>query len=243
MLIRYIGAFALGLLPSIAWLIFFDREEEEHREPMSDTVLAFIVGSVTTFVALLLQLALVQYFNSANISINSVTGLSVFATIEEIVKFLGVFLVLSSHKALKEPLAAMIFMITAALGFAAVENIASLMSSGAATTLFDSVKSVEVVALRFLGATLLHCVTSGIVGFHWAIGWLRGGSRKGAFALHIIAGIVIASLMHIIFNYLILRYGPAGWALVFIVFIAFFLFIDFEELRTEEERDGLAQVV
>jgi len=129
----------------------------------------------------------------------------------------------------------MIFMITAALGFAAVENIASLINSGGVQAAFVSFKGFEVVMLRFLGATLLHSVASGIIGFHWAVGWIRGK----LLGTHIVIGILISTILHSVFNYLVLAYGPASWALVFVAIIAFFLLVDFEELRSEEERTGL----
>jgi uncharacterized membrane protein len=54
---------------------------------------------------------------------------------------------------------------------------------------------------------------------------------------------LIASLLHSVFNYLILTTGPATWALAFVVIIAFFVLIDFEELRTEEEEEEAQGVV
>ncbi len=239
MALQYIFAVLLGLAPSIIWLLFFEKEEKEKSEPFSDILFAFLVGAVTTFIALLIQIGCARYFATIPLPLHSNAAIAVFATIEEIVKFLGVFLLVRRRKAFNQPLDAMIFMITAALGFAAVENIASLINNGGVTAAFASAKALEVLTLRFLGATLLHSVTSGIIGFHWAVGWVRGKLLW----LHILAGLAISSLLHLVFNYLVIQYGPASWALVFVVIIAFFLLVDFEELRTEEERDGLIPAI
>ncbi len=239
MLLQYALIFGLGLLPSVVWLIFFDLEEAEHPEPISDILLAFIIGSITTFVALLVQIALLKFMPGWGISPHDAYGVSIFAFAEELLKFGAVFFLISRRPSFSEPIDAMIYMITVALGFAAVENIASLINQGGLMAAITSAKSIEVVVLRFLGATLLHSVTAGIIGFHWAIGWVRGRLLW----LHILAGLVIAGLLHSIFNYLILTTGPASWALAFVAMIAFFVLVDFEELRTEEEADAASGVI
>ncbi len=235
--LRYVLAFALGLAPSLIWLTFFEQEEKEKAERLSDIIFAFLVGAICTFAALFVQVLLAKYFGSIGLSTRTTGAIIAFAGVEETLKFLGVFLLVRRLKSFNQPLDAMIFMITAALGFAAVENIASLINSGGVQAAFVSLKAFEVVALRFLGATLLHSVASGIIGFHWAVGWIR----NKLLGVHIIAGIIISTVLHSAFNYLVLAYGPAGWALVFVAIIAFFLLVDFEELRTEEERDGIVK--
>lgn len=230
MLLQYLAVFGLGLLPSLTWLIFFDTSEEEHPEPFRDTLFAFIVGAVTTFAALIIQVTLIKFVPGIAQSQHQLLGIGLFSTIEEVLKFLAVFWLVSQRPSFKEPVDAMIYMITVALGFAAVENIATLINGGGLTAI-TSARSLEVVMLRFLGATLLHATTSAIVGFHWAVGWVRGKNL----GLQIISGLVIAGVLHAAFNFLILSTGPAGWALALAAFIGLFVIIDFEELRTEEE--------
>jgi RsiW-degrading membrane proteinase PrsW (M82 family) len=234
MLPEYLTIFAVGLLPSIIWLVFFERTERERPERVTDLAFAFFVGVLSTFAALFFQIGVAKYFATVGIDNHSGIGVSVFAAIEELLKFSGVFFIVARRKSFTEPLDAMIYMITAAVGFAAVENIALLINTGAATTILQDIKTLEILVLRFLGATLLHAGASGIIGFHWAVGWVRGKMLW----VHILVGIIISSLLHGAFNILVLKYGPASWALLFVAAIAFFLLIDFEELRTEEERDG-----
>lgn len=232
MFLEYLTIFAIGLAPSIIWLVFFERTERDRPERVRDLAFAFIIGSLSTFVALFVQIGIARYFALSGIDMHSTLGVSVLATVEEIIKFLAVFCVVARRNILKCPLDAMIYMITAAVGFAAVENIALLINTGAVHTILSDIKTTEVIILRFMGATLLHSVASGIIGFHWALGWVRGKLLW----LHILSGIIIASILHTGFNILVLEYGPASWGLVFVAIIAFFLLIDFEELRTEEER-------
>lgn len=235
MYLEYLTIFAVGLLPSFIWLVFFEKTERERQERVTDLAFAFFVGALSTFAVLFLQIGFARYFATIGVDNHSLLGVSVFATLEELVKFFGVFCIVARRKSFTEPLDAMIYMITAAVGFAAVENIALLINTGAAASILQDIKTLEIIVLRFLGATLLHVVASGIVGFHWAVGWVRGRLLW----LHAGVGLVIASALHAVFNVLVLKYGPASWALAFVAIIAFFLLIDFEELRTEEERDGL----
>lgn len=231
MFTQYALVFALGLLPSVVWLIFFDLEESEHPKPVGDLVFAFVAGAAMTFAALFAQLTLLRLLQENGLAPHSLSGITLFATIEELLKFGIVFLLVSRRPSFNRPIDAMIFMITVALGFAAVENIASLINQGGLETVITNAKSLEVVVLRFLGATLLHCTTAAIIGFHWAVGWLR----HKLLAVHITIGIIIASLLHAVFNYLIITTGPSSWALAFAATIGFFVLIDFEELRSVEE--------
>ena len=83
------------------------------------------------------------------------------------------------------------------------------------------------LSLRFVGATLLHALASGIVGYYWALGALRG--KGGRF---IAVGLVIATALHALFNLLILHYGNIAYALVLLVLLGFFVLNDFEKLKT-----------
>lgn len=223
-------AIALGILPSVIWLIFFDREDHKHPEAIKDIIYGFILGALATFVALLIQIVLNKFFLGSGIATRSPLAVTAFATIEELVKFLAVFMIVRVRRNFDEPLDAMIYMITVALGFAAVENVASVINHGNLLQGVVIVKSLETVVLRFLGATLLHSVTSAIVGFHWAVGII---SKKNI-GWHIAAGLVVASALHAMFNYLIIRTGPTSWAIVFAATIAFFVLIDFEKVKTED---------
>jgi len=233
LLVEYLLAFGLGLAPSIVWLIFFEYEEAKHGEPISRLIYAFIIGSFTTFAALAVQLAVIPYFQAHAISQHNLLGISIFASIEEILKFLAVYFLIAWRFKFDEPLEAMIYMITVALGFAAVENIASLVNQGGLHGAVISAAALESIILRFLGATLLHSATSGIIGFQWAVGLVR----KKYVWLHLMLGVVMASLLHSVFNYLIIMTGPSSWGLAFVVFISLFTLIDFEELRIEDESE------
>jgi RsiW-degrading membrane proteinase PrsW (M82 family) len=138
--------------------------------------------------------------------------------IEEFFKFGAARLVIDRHAAdFDEPVDAMIYLVVAALGFAAVENVAA--AAKAQEIVF------ETATLRFIGATLLHTLSSGLFGYYWAKSILE---RKPAY---LFTGFALATLLHTVFNYLILRYEPAVIPTAFLIIAALFILYDFEKLK------------
>lgn len=199
----------LGLIPSFAWLAFYLHEDAKKPEPKILIFYTFLLGAASAFLVLPFQILANNWLTLLNVPVYSSIGLIALAGTEELVKFLVVFWGISKRKEFDEPIDAMIYMITAALGFAAVENIASAL---------QSISTLETTSLRFVGATLLHSLTSGLVGFYWA----KNSPLKG---------LALAVVLHAVFNYLIISTGPIGPAIIFLVFVAYFLLNDFEEIK------------
>lgn len=199
----------LGLIPSFAWLVFYLHEDAKKPEPKILIFYTFLLGTASAILVLPFQMLANNWLKLFEVPVYSAIGLIVLAATEELVKFLAVFWGISKRKEFDEPIDAMIYMITAALGFAAVENVASAL---------QSVSSFETASLRFVGATLLHSLTSGLVGYYWA----RGSILKG---------LAVATVLHAVFNYLIINTGPVGPVIIFLVFVAYFLLNDFEEIK------------
>jgi len=212
----------LGLLPSFAWLIFF-LKEDVHPEPKKMISRAFIAGALVAFVAVGLQLLLRNILQSFQIDEYHLVSFSLFGFIEEALKFLAAYLVVIKSRFFDEPIDAMIYMITAALGFAMVENIAVMSNIEILSEAFG------IITLRFVGATLLHALSSGLVGYYWAKGLLGIGNWK----LEIVKGIVFATLLHMVFNYLILISKEIIiYPIIFLTIAALFIFWDFEKIKS-----------
>lgn len=207
----------LGLVPSFAWLIFY-LKEDPHPEPKPLILETFFVGAAITFIVLGAQIFFNDWITANGILPFSLISLLGLAAIEEFFKFSAAYLVVSHHQLdFDEPVDAMIYMIVAALGFATVENIAAAFNSAALT--------FETTSLRFIGATLLHTLSSGLVGYFWArsIIW-----KKKSLLL---SGILAAILLHLSFNYLIIRFEPVVLPTIFLIIFALFILYDFEKLK------------
>ncbi|NCO44562.1 PrsW family intramembrane metalloprotease [Candidatus Wolfebacteria bacterium] len=224
MVIPYALFFALGLLPSFAWLIFF-LKEDVHPEPKKMIFKVFLSGFFITFIVIAIQFLFQNIFNFYKVADSNPFSLFVFALSEEILKFIAVYFVVRKSKFFDEPVDAMIYMIVAALGFAMLENLAIMLS------IIKVSEAFGVITIRFVGATLLHALSSAIVGYWWAKGLLsiKRGLAMGA---QIAKGIIIATILHTFFNYLIMTSKDAVvYPVIFLTIVAMFIFWDFEKIK------------
>lgn len=223
----YIISIAFALLPGFAWLLFY-LQEDMHPEPKKLIVLTFIIGAASAFFALAIELI----FNVAIVGLRidplSSIPLLVMAFVEEAAKFSAAYLVIHKSVSFDEPVDAMIYCVVAALGFATVENIGVLTNGGGSQLALVS-GIFATASLRFVGATLLHSLTSAIVGYAWAM-----GIREMRLRPHIWGGLAVASVLHGIFNYFIIKHGNIIYTAVFLLVIGFFVLNDFEKLRRKK---------
>ncbi len=232
-----VSLFFLGLIPSFSWLVFYANEDKRHPEPKKILALSFIAGAVVTFFVLPIQVYIIDRIGSYGIDKYSFPSFLFLAGIEEIFKFLAVYAVIHKRKEFDEPLHAMIYMIASGLGFAAAENIASLFQVSGGNPL--SVNVIQTIILRFMGATLLHSLACGLVGYYWGLAFTKDGQgfilshKREAFL--IFKGIILATLLHAIFNYFIITTGPATLAIVFVVMVSFFVLGDFEKFKKTDK--------
>lgn len=190
-------AYALvgGILPAIFWLWFWMHEANDHKEPKKIISLAFIVGMLAIFVVYPLQKISVIIFNLEE---GNLSAIYTWALIEEIVKFAGAyFIAIKGCTICKHPIDYFIYMMTVALGFAAMENTLFLL-----TPLFrgDILTGVLTGTARFMGASLLHVAASGVFSIFIGYGFYKRKSSKILFAVY---GLIAASIIHTIFNYII----------------------------------------
>ncbi len=220
----YILYGALGFMPGIIWLLFFLQEDSKLAEPKRLIISTFLWGGAATFVVLPFQIGAKYFLLVGGIGNGTWLHVSVLATIEEILKFVAVYFWISGRKEFDEPIDAMVYMIVAALGFATVENVATVLRATSAP---------ELLTLRFIGATLLHSLTSGLVGYYWS----RGIVRRKVLS-YVVYGLILASVFHSIFNYLMVLWGPSLRVTGLLILLAFLVLRDFEELKKPSMEEG-----
>ncbi len=214
---KLVVAAAFGLLPTLIWLVFFLREDAK-PEPGREVLKFFLLGGfMAASSAILIEFWLKGVFVKFNIAEFSILGLLVFALIEETTKFLSARVLLRRDKYFREPIDGMIYLITVGLGFAAIENFFELAGSALSAI-------PDLVILRFIGATLLHAIASGFVGYYW----MRGRALRGLF---------VATLIHTSFNWLVLGFpGLPIYPSIILVVAAIFLLRDFDIIKTIKEK-------
>ena len=109
-------AFLAGILPSLLWLFFWLRENNLHPEPRLAIALTFLLGMISVALAVYGEEVSAAFFT------NQTTQYFVWALIEEASKSIAVLLVVIFSNQIEDPIDCMIYFLTAALGFAAVEN-------------------------------------------------------------------------------------------------------------------------
>ena len=189
-----------GLLPSLIWLRIYLREDI-HPEPNRLILKVFILGMLITIPAALLESVTQSFLQKFDISPNLYLFLYCFlviAVVEEISKYEVVSFGIFKNPEFNEPVDAMIYMITAALGFSAVENTLTLFSFGNSSLLVGT--TLFIVAIRFLGATFIHTICSGTVGYFLGLSHFKEKNSK----MIIILGLIIAVLLHGFYDYSIM---------------------------------------
>lgn len=221
----FLIAFLAGLIPALFWLWFWLREDEAKPEPKMLIASAFIAGMLVVPLVLPLQKFAMDRFYGNNL-------IFVWVIIEEVLKYSAALIVVFWNKAVDEPIDTIIYMITIALGFAALENtlfIWNPLISG------DYANSFLTGNFRFLGATLLHVLASGTVGAFMAFSFYKKSIYKILFAT---LGLFIAILLHAFFNFSIM--DASGETIlgvfVFVWMGIIVLFLVFEKVKLIEKR-------
>lgn len=207
-----------GLLPALIWLWFWLKEDSTNPEPKGLLLLTFIGGILSVFAVLPLQ-----KFSEAFIT-NKDALLIVWAGLEEFVKYFFVAIIALRSRHCDEPVDFAIYMITGALGFAALENTLFLLDP---VSLKDSGVSLLTGNLRFIGSMLLHAVASGVIGMAIGFAYYKNFIRR-EFAL--IGGLFLSIALHSVFNYFIINSSQNVFSVFTLLWIVTIIFIFLFEL-------------
>jgi len=186
-------AFLGGIIPALLWLWFWLKEEENKPEPKGLLTITFIAGMLAVVCVLPIQKFIQMQVSSEN------WQLILWVIAEEVIKFLAVLIIVRKTNHIEEPIDWPIYLITVALGFAALENTLFLIKP---LSLGQDVVSLMTSQLRFLGSTLLHTVSSGILGIALGISlYLKGWEKK----IYVFIGLTLAIALHSAFNFFIIK--------------------------------------
>lgn len=211
-----------GILPAIIWLWFWLKEDKINPEPKKFIIFAFVAGILTTIVAGFAQEFIISNTTGFQESYG-ILMLILLASTEEILKYLSAYIMALKRDFMNEPVDAVIYMITVALGFAAMENVLYLdllLRDG------DFSSAIILANMRFIGASVLHTVSSGIIGVAIALSFYKKKVKK---IIYLLMGIILAIGLHTGFNFLIINNDGKNVFEVFIlvwtivVFLLFFI--------------------
>ncbi len=210
-----------GIAPALFWLWFWLREDKEKPEPIGLIISIFIIGMICVIFVIP-----AEKFIQNNVASNGWRIIS-WASVEELIKYLGVVIILYKTNRVQKPIDWPIFLITVALGFAALENTLYLIKP---LSLNNATVGLLTGQLRFLGSTLLHAVSTGIVGI--AIG-LSFYMRKFFEEIYLVLGLLLAIALHSTFNFFIMENSGTNYLSVlgFLWVVTIIIMLLFEKLR------------
>jgi RsiW-degrading membrane proteinase PrsW (M82 family) len=206
-------ALASGIIPALFWLWFW-LKEDPHPEPRWVLMATFFGGMFVVGGALVAEYLISLYFSGTIM-------LLLWAFSEEFLKYFAAWRIALTRPSFDEPIDALVYLITAALGFASLENILFSLKSFSITGLLSGFITSN---LRFIGATLLHTACSAVVGASIAFCFFH----KEKMRYNVIGGIVLATVLHFIFNYFIIKssgenilkiFLPLWMGIIIIIFI------------------------
>jgi protease PrsW len=211
-----------GVIPAIFWLWFWLREDRKRPEPRGLLFLSFIMGMIAVPLVIPLQKMVMPESGAITLGI-----IILWAFFEEILKYLGSFVVALRSRAMDEPIDAMIYLITTALGFAALENTLFLVNSLSQGELLNSLITGN---MRFIGATLLHTISSGVVGLSIALNFYNKRFSK---KVSLVIGLILATTLHTIFNFFIMNATSNGifWVFLGVWILVILLILFFERVK------------
>lgn len=220
----------LSFLPSFIWLLFYLRKDA-HPESNSMILKVFFLGMFFAIPTIFIELFFRSLINcqddfcfcqtdfQSNYYFLLICFLNIFigvAFVEETIKYLVVKISVLKNSEFDEPLDVMLYMIISALGFVALENILYILFAQSWGEVFT------LLVFRFISATFLHALTSGILGYFIAIGFQKSKKRKVFFLI----GFFIAVILHGLYNFYIINKEiyPASFIVIGLALLVSFAF-------------------
>ncbi len=155
----------LALTPALLWLLFYYRKDYRDPEPKKLLAKTFAAGMAGAIPFLLLRQAMEVV--QLPLLVQGLMGIIVLGLLEEMAKLCAaVFVVTRNRYAFNQVIDGAVYAVTAALGFAFVENAIYFKAlweagSGAEALLMTT-------AIRSLGTMFAHTLFSGLAGLLWA---------------------------------------------------------------------------
>lgn len=224
--------YLFGFAPSVIWLIFYLRKDA-HPESNKMILKIFFLGMLSALVAIVLEkgfsFLLTNSFLKTQIFLTSILTIFVGgALIEEYLKYLVIKLKVLRNSELDEPFDVFLYMIISALGFAALENIL-LLSNYPVSSIAEKVGGLMVS--RFIFATFLHALSSGLLGIFLCFSFFYLKDRKLIFG----AGLLLATLFHGFYNFFIIKIQRVENfilpTIIILAILALFVFIGMRKIK------------
>ena len=214
-------AFLGGTIPALIWLWFWLKQEQKRPEPRSVLASVFIVGMASVMLVIPIQKFLMQILTDHRQEIIT------WAFVEELIKYLVVIVLLNKSKHIEDPIDWPIYLMTAGLGFAAFENTLFLIKP---LSLGQDTVTLLTGGLRFLGSTLLHAVSSALIGIALGLSFYM---KRFWQKTYMVFGLLLATALHSLFNFFIINQSGGEFlrTFAFLWVVTIIIMLLFEKVR------------
>ena len=210
---NYLLLIFFGLAPSLIWLLYFLRKDV-HPENNANIVRVFVYGFLAVLPTAIFQLGIFNFLVKSWPDSLGKTIFMLFLVIslsEEFFKYLVVKNKVLSSSEFDEPIDLPLYLIISSLGFAAAENILVLWNQTSAKIFSMALEQgLFLSGLRFISATFLHALSSGVLGIFLALSFFKMKFRKRLLCL----GFLLAVGLHGFYNFSIITVGGSAKFLI-----------------------------
>ncbi len=208
----------LALAPAVILMMYVYFRDKYEKEPISLILKGILLGGVVIFPVGLVESYLMQYgLGLGKIPKAAFDGFLVAGFTEEIFKFLMVFMLIWRNPNFNEKFDGIVYAVSVALGFAAIENLFYIFSNN----------SMQVGMLRAVTAVPGHAVFGVIMGFY--LGMARFDKKYRL--KWILDALLVPWLLHGTYDFLIM----SGYPLLMLLFVPFLFYLYRYGLRRMRE--------
>lgn len=214
----------IAFVPGLLWVWYFYKKDIYEPEPKLYILKVFLVGALTVLPAAAMERMIMFFLPDRQMPKEVIPllffSIFVIGIVEEFWKYVAVHsTVYQSQEFDENPMDGLIYGVTAGLGFAALENLFYTTNFGLGTG-----------AVRAVITCLAHASFSGIVGYH--LGLAKMEPAKSNYL--IVKGIVLASILHGLYDFLFLsKILPILGTVPILFFITWQLFRRFQVAQIE----------
>ncbi|MCK8828375.1 PrsW family glutamic-type intramembrane protease [Natroniella acetigena] len=196
----------ISIIPGLLWVYFFYRKDKYEPEPVYLVLRSFLYGALLVIPVGLIEAPFADLIaQPPNLPVLLGVSIFVIGLVEEVGKFAVVWYTIYHSDEFNEVLDGIIYSISVALGFAAVENL-----------LYAVVFGFRVGIVRAVVTSLVHASFSGIMGFY--LGKAKCEKRSSL----IIVGLVQVVLLHGVYDFLILGGLVSNYVMFGIIILLYF---------------------
>jgi len=210
-------ALLIAIPPAMFWLWLW-LKVDKNPEPWKYILSTFVAGMISAPLVLPIQIAFFEYYDLLDIQIDVLSPIMLLVTFhlilagtEEIFKYGAAYFSALSTSVNDERMDPIVYLIIAALGFAAMENILYVMGplTDSTLTLRAQIEvGLGVGLMRFIGPTLLHVIASASLGLFLYLSYYQPLRSKRVYLIPL--GLLTATLIHMIFNLSLMAGESAG---------------------------------